>query len=386
MKKYVICILKYLGVLVALIACNGSKKRIINETKLVETQITSSKFDSIIDGKKISLFYLKNGSISASITNYGGRIVGLSVPNKDGKLTDVVLGLGSLKEYTKASVPYFGAIIGRYANRIAKGQFTLDGVKFQTPINNGLNTLHGGTKGFQYVVWDALKLNDSTLLLSYLSKDGEMGFPGDLEIEVTYQLLKNNTFKITYQAITSKKTVINLTNHAFFNLNGEGSGSILNHQIQIFANEYTPVDSTSIPTGKFENVNHTPFDFRKLTAIGKRINDDNKQLKIGNGYDQNFVLVNNGKNKIAAKVIGDQSGIVMDVYTDQPGIQFYTSNFLKGKNTFKNGAKDDFRTAFCLETQHFPDSPNQPNFPSTVLKPGERFSSISYFQFSTTKH
>jgi aldose 1-epimerase len=213
-----------------------------------------------------------------------------------------------------------------------------------------------------------------------------MGFPGDLEIEVTYQLLKNNTFKITYQAITSKKTVINLTNHAFFNLNGEGSGSILNHQIQIFANEYTPVDSTSIPTGKFENVNHTPFDFRKLTAIGKRINDDNKQLKIGNGYDQNFVLVNNGKNKIAAKVIGDQSGIVMDVYTDQPGIQFYTSNFLKGKNTFKNGAKDDFRTAFCLETQHFPDSPNQPNFPSTVLKPGERFSSISYFQFSTTKH
>ncbi len=368
----------------ALFACTNTSKSDANQSD--STTNYSSKFDSIIDGKKIGFYEIQNkNGMKASFTNFGGRITSLLVPDKNGKKTDVVVGFSSLKDYISSSEPYFGATIGRYGNRIAKGTFIIDGVTYHAPINNGVNMLHGGTKGFQYVVWDGEKLNDSTLQFTYLSKDGDMGFPGNLNVIVTYSLTQDNELKISYSATTDKKTVVNLTNHAFFNLNGEGSGTILDHKLQVFADHYTPVDSTLIPTGKLEEVSGTPFDFRNLETIGKRIETSNQQLKNGKGYDHNFVLRESGDRKHAAHVLGDKSGIVMDIYTDQPGLQFYSGNFMEGKNTFKNGEKDSFRTAFCLETQHFPDSPNQKNFPLTELKPEETLKSVSYYKFSTQK-
>jgi aldose 1-epimerase len=306
------------------------------------------------------------------------------VPNKDGKLVDVVVGFKSINDYEKSTEPYFGATIGRYGNRIAKGKFTLEGKTYSLFTNNGQNTLHGGKKGYQYVVWDATQPSANTLVLHYLSKDGEENFPGNLDVKVTYTLTDNNELKMDYEAKTDKTTIVNLTNHAFFNLNGDGSGEILNHEVQIYADEYTPVDSTLIPTGKIEKVKGTPFDFTKATTIGARINDKNEQLTFGKGYDHNYVL---NKTKAmgmfhAATVKGDKSGIVMDIYTQEPGLQFYSGNFMQGKNTFKTGAKDDFRTAIALETQHFPDSPNQPAFPSTVLKPGQVYITSSVYKFT----
>jgi aldose 1-epimerase len=347
----------------------------------------SSGFSETVDGKRAGLYLLRNASgTTAAITNYGGRLVSLLVPDSEGKLRDVVVGFSDVDDYVGSSEPYFGATIGRYGNRIAKGKFSLDGKQYTLFTNNGPNTLHGGKKGFQAVVWDAAKRNDSTLELTYLSKDGEEGFPGNLNVKVTYQLTANNELKLTYEATTDKKTVVNLTNHAFFNLNGEGSGTINNHVLQINASQYTPVDSTLIPLGKHAPVAGTPFDFTKPTAIGARIDDTaNVQLKNGGGYDHNFVLNGGTGMKHAATVRGDQSGIVMDVYTEEPGLQFYGGNFMQGKNTFKGGAKDEFRTAFCLETQHFPDSPNQPQFPSTVLNPGQTYKTTSVYKFSVQK-
>jgi aldose 1-epimerase len=253
--------------------------------------------------------------------------------------------------------------------------------------NNGANTLHGGKKGFQDVVWDANQANDSTLELHYISKDMEEGFPGNLDVKVTYTVTADNGVKIDYLATTDKKTVVNLTNHAFFNLNGEGSGTINNHILQINASQYTPVDATLIPIGKNEPVQATPFDFTRPTAIALRGNDSaNQQIKFGKGYDHNFVLSDNSTAmKHAATISGDKSGIEMMVYTQEPGLQFYGGNFMKSKNTFKGGSKDDFRTAFCLETQHFPDSPNQPAFPSTVLEPGQTYKTSSVYRFSIHK-
>ena len=384
MKKIQIYFLITAFLSLAICSCQNKSKSDTNQS--LDSVNYSSRFDSTLDGKKVGFYHIQNkNGMKSSFTNFGGRIISLVVPDKKGKMTDVVVGFSSLKQYTDASEPYFGATIGRYGNRIAKGTFVIDGVTYHAPTNNKTNMLHGGTKGYQYVVWDANKLDNSTLQFIYLSKDGEMGFPGNLNVKVTYQLTDDNALKITYEATTDKKTVVNLTNHAFFNLNGEGNGTILNHELQIFADQYTPVDSTLIPTGKLEPVKGTPFDFARPETIGKRIDADNQQLKYGKGYDHNFVLIESGDHKHAARVVGDKSGIVMDIYTDQPGLQFYSGNFMKGNNTFKNGAKDDFRTAFCLETQHFPDSPNQPNFPSTELKPGNALKSISYYQFSTTK-
>ena len=343
-------------------------------------------FVATIDGKPTDLYILRNhNGMEAAITNYGGRLVSLSVPDKDGKLTNVVVGFNSVQDYEKSTEPYFGATIGRFGNRIAKGKFTLDGKAYTLFTNNGANTLHGGKKGFQAVVWEAKQLNDSTLELSYLSKDMEEGYPGNLTVKVTYSLTADNGFKCDYEATTDKNTVVNLTNHAFFNLNGEGSGSILNHKVRIFADKYTPVDSTLIPTGKLAPVAGTPFDFTQATTIGARIEEENDQLKNGKGYDHNYVLSGpkeNGMNH-AATVTGDQSGIVMEVFTEEPGLQFYSGNFMQGKNTFSNGSKDEFRTAFAMETQHFPDSPNQPSFPSTVLKPGDVYKTITLYKFST---
>ena len=387
--------LGYCGALVCLgliFGCkeNGSTsaKSTSKDTTMNNVHIPNPKnFTNTIDGKKASLFILKNtAGIEVAITNYGGRIVGMKVPDRNGKLVDVVVGFNSVKDYQNSTEPYFGATIGRYGNRIAKGKFTLDKKDYALFINNAPNTLHGGKKGFQSVVWDANQPNDSSLQLSYLSKDIEEGFPGNLNVTVTFTLLSDG-IKINYSAKTDKNTVINLTNHAFFNLNGEGSGTILNHSLQIFADKYTPVDSTLIPTGKLETVHKTPFDFTVLIAIGKSIDYKNEQLSNGKGYDHNFVLKDDAPNAShhAAKVVGDQSGIVMDVYTTEPGLQLYSGNFMKSKNTFKSGAKDDFRTAYCLETQHFPDSPNQPNFPSTDLTPGKEYKSETMYRFSVSK-
>ncbi len=385
-------ILVFCITLLLIVSCNSNEKKPTSSTSN-KSAISGNKsntmlpdkdaFTSAIDGKRTELFILKNKKgMEAAITNYGGRLVSLIVPDKNGKPTDVVIGFDSVRDYTKSTEPYFGATIGRYGNRIAKGTFSLDGKKYSLFANNGPNTLHGGKKGFQSVVWDARQLGDSSLVLSYLSKDMEEGYPGNLQVTVTYTVTDNNSLKINYEAKTDKKTVINLTNHAFFNLNGQGSGSINDHLLMINADKYTPVDSTLIPTGKLAPVENTPFDFRKPATIGSRIEMQNEQLKNGKGYDHNFVLENGQKKlHLAAVVEGDQSGIKMKILTDEPGLQFYSGNFMESKNTMKGGKKDDFRTAFALETQHYPDSPNQPSFPSTILKPGEVYKTTSIYEF-----
>jgi aldose 1-epimerase len=357
----------------------------------------SAAFRDMADGKATALYVLKNkNNAQVAITNYGARVVGMLVPDKKGVLTDVIVGYDSIGKYLHQPETFFGAIVGRYGNRIAKGKFKINGREYTLATNDGANHLHGGKKGFGAVVWDAKKLNDQSVELTYLSKDGEEGYPGNLKVTVTYTLTDSNELKIDYNATTDKATVLNLTNHSYFNLNGQGSGTINNHLLQINADNYTPVDSTLIPTGKIEPVAGTPFDFRQPTSIGARINDDNQQLKYGKGYDHNFVLNpvkggsgDTGKQKeelnLAATVVGDQSGIQLDVYTLEPAIQFYGGNFMKGANPIKGGKKDDYRTAFCLETQHYPDSPNEPSFPSTLLTPGKTYQTTTVYKFSVKK-
>ena len=378
-------LLLLLTVALSFTACNSSiSKHTADSAAAVNpTSINmNSGFNKIIDQKQVHLYTLKNkNGMEALITNFGGRLVSLYVPDKSNKLIDVIQGFSSVEGYQKSTEPYFGATIGRYGNRIAKGKFVLEGKSYTLYLNNGPNTLHGGKKGFQDVMWDAVQPDSSSIELSYLSKDMEEGFPGNLKVKVIYTLTDDNSLKISYQASTDKTTIVNLTNHAFFNLNGENSGTILNHRVQIKADRYTPIDSTFIPTGSLEDVAGTPFDFRKGYSIGSRINDHNEQLSNGKGYDHNFVLNPHSTRTSVASVIGDKSGIVMEVFTDQPGLQFYSGNFMQAKNTMKGGHKDEYRTAFAMETQHFPDSPNQPTFPSTVLKPGEVYQSTSVYKF-----
>jgi aldose 1-epimerase len=350
-------------------------------------------FRDSADGQPISLYILRNkGNIQAAVTNYGARLVSLLVPDKDSVLTDVVVGYDSIGSYRHRPDTYFGAIVGRYGNRIGKARFTLEGKTYTLAKNNGPNTLHGGTKGFDAVVWTAKQTSDSSVELYYLSTDGEEGYPGNLQVKVTYTLTDGNGLRIDYSATTDKATVLNLTNHSYFNLNGQGNGTINDHLVQLFADHYTPVDSGLIPTGKIAPVAGTPLDFRTPMTIGSRIGAGNLQLKYGKGYDHNFILnplggANSPAGPLggltpAAVVIGDHSGIMMKVFTDQPGVQFYTGNFMNGSNPIKGGKKDDYRTAFCLETQHYPDSPNEPSFPSTELKPGEVYLSRTVYQFS----
>lgn len=357
------------------------------QTTQTDSMIPSrSAFQSTIDGKQTDLYILKNANgMTAAITNYGGRLVSLLVPDSSGKMVDVIVGFDSVSTFKNSSEPYFGATIGRYGNRIAKGKFTLDGKEYTLATNNGSNHLHGGKKGFQDVVWDAKQVGDSVLELSYLSKDMEEGYPGNLTVKVIYNLNSNNELKIDYNATTDKKTVVNLTNHAFFNLNGYNAGTINNHILQINADRYTPVDSTLIPTGKLEPVENTAFDFRQPTAIATNLAKEGEQIKNGNGFDHNYVLNEPGTDGMhkAATIQGDKTGIVMEVITQEPGLQFYGGNFMQSKNKMKGGIADEFRTAFCLETQHFPDSPNQPSFPSTVLEPGKTYQTTSIYRFST---
>jgi aldose 1-epimerase len=373
--------------ILSLSACSSSTKNNSMTDSTHQAKIPlASAFQSTIDGKKTDLYILKNTKgAEVAITNYGGRIVSLLVPDKNGKLTDVVEGFDSVSGFETSKEPYYGALIGRFGNRIAKGKFTLEGKQYNLFLNNGQNALHGGKPGYQSVVWDAKQIDSTTLQLTYLSKDMEAGFPGNLNIRVIYKLTEDNGLKISYEATTDKTTVINLTSHPFFNLNGAGSGTILNHKVQILADSYTPIDSTLIPTGKIEPVKGTPFDFTEFETIGARIKETNEQLKDAGGYDHNFVLNKHDATAPVAIAIGDKTGIEMEVYTDEPGLQFYSGNFMQSKNSMKYNHKDDFRTAFAMETQHFPDSPNQPNFPSTILKPGEVYKTSSEYRFKVVK-
>lgn len=378
------------GSLFATIACQQNSKQESNitadSTDSVVTILDSTSFSGDIDGKSVKLYTLKNSSgATAYFTNFGARIVGLQVPDKNGTLTDVVLGFNKAADYNNPKEPFFGPIVGPFGNRIAKGKFSIDGEEFTTPTNNGPNTLHGGVKGLHFQNWEVKTVNDKVITFALTLPDKAEGFPGPIHIEVTYSLSDNNELTIAYKATSDKKTVINLTNHAYFNLNGEGSGTILGHTLKLNADKYTPVDSTLIPTGELAGVKDTPFDFTTSKTIGQDIEQDNEQLKFGKGYDHNWVLNGtkvDGLNH-AGTLTGDKSGIVMDIYTEEPGIQFYSGNFMADNVTLKNGAKDSFRTGLCLETQHFPDSPNQPNFPSTSLNPGETYTSKSVYKFTT---
>ena len=349
--------------------------------------VETRKFGETGDGEIVYLYTLTNSKgMKAEIINYGGIVVSLYAPDRNGKFEDVVLGYDNLDDYIKET-PYFGCIAGRYANRIAKGKFTLNGEEYNLAVNNGPNHLHGGIKGFDKVVWTAKPFKTATeagVELIYVSKDGEEGYPGNLTSMVTYTLTDNNELMVNYYAYTDKATVINLTHHGYFNLEGQGKGDILDHEMMINADHFTPVDETLITTGELRPVKGTPFDFTEPTAIGARIEADNEQLKYGKGYDHNWVL-NRKDDKslsLAARVYEPDSGRVMEVLTTEPGVQFYAGNFLDGTLTGKEGRVYKHRYGFCLETQHFPDSPNKPEFPSVVLKPGETYTHAAVFKFS----
>lgn len=355
-----------------------------------QPSITKQSFGKTSDGQSVDIYTLRNRhGMEARITNYGGIVVSLTAPDRDHKFADVVLGYNDLDSYLKPPFPYFGAIIGRYGNRIAKGRFTLNGVEYKLAVNNGENHLHGGIKGFDKVVWTANEMhsaNGPALALTYLSKDGEEGYPGNLRVRVVYTLTHNNELKIDYTASTDKDTVTNLTHHSYFNLAGEGNGDILDHRLVLKANRFVPTDADAIPTGELQNVAGTPFDFRTATAIGARINAGHEQINFGKGYDHTWVI--NGRAGVlrqAATVYEPTTGRVMEVWTTEPGVQFYTGNYLDGTLTGKSGKPYARRSGFCLETQHYPDSPNRPNFPTTTLRKGATYRSITIYKFSARR-
>ncbi len=356
----------------------------------IDTQKMSIKMESFgqtPDHQKVKLYTLTNSNgITAKVMTYGAILISLEVPDRKGKLSDITLGYDNLDSYIKEN-PYFGAIAGRYANRIAKGKFVLDGVDYNLVVNDGENHLHGGLKGFDKVVWDAQSFErngDIGVRLSYLSKDGEEGYPGNLQCTVIYTLTQANELHIDYEATTDKATHVNLTHHSYFNLAGQGCGDILSHELMIDANAFTPVDETLIPTGKLEPVKNTPMDFTKFCAIGSRINDTYEQIKFGGGYDHNWVLNKKDNGLIlAASVYEPKSGRAMDVCTTEPGIQFYSGNFLDGHIVGKGGKTYKLHYGFCLETQHFPDSPNKSQFPTTILRPNCKYAQSTIYKFYT---
>ncbi len=338
-----------------------------------------------VDGKPVKKYTLRNANgVEAEIMNYGGIVMSLKVPDKNGKLADVVLGYDNLEGYLKET-PYFGCLVGRYGNRIAKGKFTLDGKNYTLAQNNGPNALHGGVKGFDKVVWNVVKATDDSLELQYTSKAGEEGYPGNLNVTALYTLTKDNGLRLDYKATTDAATPVNLTQHSYFNLRGHGD--INSHIVYINADKFTPVDETLIPTGELRPVEGTPFDFRKPTPIGARVNDtSNQQIKFGGGYDHNWVIDKPaGKLGLQARVTEPETGRVLEVYSTEPGLQFYGGNFLDGTITGKKGWTYQHRNGFCMEPQHFPDSPNQPNFPSTILRPGETYKNTIIYKFDVKK-
>lgn len=345
--------------------------------------VDATNFDTEYDGKPVALYTLKNSNgMVVQITNFGAKVVSIFTPDKNGVIEDIVTGFNSAEDYFNTSEIYFGATIGRYGNRIGNAQFTINDSTYTLAKNNGENALHGGVKGFNAVVWDANQIDEKTIELKYLSPDMEEGYPGNLDVKLVYTLTDDNELKIEYFATTDKATPVNLTNHSFFNLEGDGSGDIKDHILQINSNGYTPVDGGLIPTGEIAPVEGTPMDFRTPKAIGLHVEEDFEQLKIGNGYDHNWVInpADNGLN-FAAKVVAPVSGRTLEVYTNEPGLQFYGGNFLDGTVTGKKGKVYTFRSSFCLETQHFPDSPNKPQFPSTILEPGDEYYSICVYKF-----
>ena len=354
--------------------------------KATDSGLLQSNFRTEVDGKKTDLYILRNkNNMEVCITNFGGRIVSVMVPDKDGQMRDVVLGFDSIQDYISKPSD-FGASIGRYANRINQGKFTLDGVEYQLPRNNYGHCLHGGPQGFQYRVYDAVQLNPQELQLTYVAKDGEEGFPGNITCKVLMKLTEDHAIDIQYEAETDKPTIVNMTNHSYFNLDGD-AGSNAEHLLTIDADYYTPVDSTFMTTGEIVPVEDTPMDFRTPMPVGERINDfDFVQLKNGNGYDHNWVLNAKGAiNRRAASLKSQKTGIVLDVYTNEPGVQVYAGNFLDGSLTGKKGITYNQRASVCLETQKYPDTPNKPEWPSAVLRPGEKYMSQCIFKFSVDK-
>lgn len=388
MKKIFIILF---ALLLTVWACKQEKKNQTETPKAYElkTGISLENFRGVVDGDSVKLYVLTNkNGLEATFTNYGQRLVSLYAPDKEGNFKDVVLGLPTLDEYVNGPKSYWGSIIGRYGNRIAKGNFTIGDNTYILAKNNNENHLHGGEKGFESVVWKVDTASSNSIEFSRTSPDMEEGYPGNLNVKVSYILTDDNELKIKYKATTDKSTFVNLTHHSFFNLKGEGKGNINEHILMINADHYTPVDTGLIPTGQLDKVAGTPFDFTKPKAIGADIEADFPQLKIGNGYDHNFVLNDAPKNSegltFAAKVIEPASGRILEVYTDEPGVQFYGGNFLDGKTIGKGGKPYIFRGSFCLETQHFPDSPNKPDFPSTLLQPGEVYTSNCVYKFGVT--
>lgn len=350
---------------------------------LTKSGLDPSKFETTVDGKAVKLYVLKNkAGMEVCATNYGGRIVSVMVPDRNNQWRDVVLGHDSIADYIHID-GNFGALIGRYGNRINQGRFTLDGVEYQLPQNNYGHCLHGGPKGFHHSVWNAIQPNDTTLELTLHSPDGEAGFPGNLDVKVVYTLTSDNALCLQYTATTDKPTVVNLTNHSYFNLSGNAANDVLNDTVQFDADAFTPIDSTFMTWGEIRPVEGTPFDFRAGKTVGQDIEADDEQLKNGLGYDHNMVLNTGGDlSKVACRISDPTNGIVLRVYTTEPGIQFYTGNFLDGKVKGKGGIAYPRRGAICVETQHYPDSPNQPNYPSVVLRPGETYSSTCIYKFS----
>ena len=349
------------------------------------SSLAKADFNQLIEGKETALYVLSNAAgAELCVTNYGAKIVSLMVPDRDGKLTDVVTGHKSIADYLTSEEPYFGAICGRYGNRIAKGRFEIDGTVYdQLAINNGPNSLHGGLKGFNAKVWDATQKDTQTIELQLISPDGEEGFPGELHTTVTYQLTDDNEVIISYRAVTTKPTVLKLTNHSYFNLSGAGDPYVGDHLLQVNADYYLPTDETAIPYGPKEKVEGTPMDFRTPHTVGERINDDFEQLRFGKGYDHTDILNKEDKElSFCARCSSPKTGIVMETFTTEPGVQLYTGNWMTGNFEGKPGQRYPERAALCLETQHFPDSPNKPEYPSTLLRPGETFLSTTIYQFS----
>jgi aldose 1-epimerase len=336
-------------------------------------------------GSPVSLYYIHNSrGMRAALTNYGARMVGLQVPDRQGRITDILLGFDSLAGYLRSTEVFFGPVVGRFGNRIAGGRFTLDGKTYQLDINNAPNTLHGGRDGFHSRAWVASQTDSQSVRFTYTAADGEGGFPGRLTVSVTYRLTDSNELDMQYEWSADRRTIANITNHNFWNLNGEGSGPIAGHRLSVLASRYTPVDSTLIPVG-IAPVKQTPFDFTRPRPIGDSLGSAHVQMAYGHGYDHNFVLDKSAPDSLerAAVVEGDRSGIVMEIFTTEPGLQFYGGNFMQSANRLKSGARDEYRTAFCLETQHFPDAPNQQAFPSTVVEPGRVYRSRTLHRFST---